>query len=565
LSESLWLDELHTAWVIADSDEQLAARAQIGNQSPCYFILERACDQIVQRSWRWLSGAELPYASEWSLRFLSLLAGGCLPWATYQLARKFSIPPPLALLAPLLTTLDPQFIFYAQEARCYALVQLVAVLHLGLSLARLPAAVARETCQLPRATNLVPTKRLPRLSPQFVTSTIRLAVPRIAWITSAILLFYLHYLTILLLVVNFALLLLAHRKPLRGPEEQSSPTAKQMEHTVCTRSTLVALVCDMLLVALAGIWGSEHVVAVAARRQNWLRFLPYTSWQSVWDWTSYLVVPLLASGTFFLVRQLVHQRRQPAEVKKGTGKSVILGHLPRIEPLLSLYLFACTFLPLLIAVAAYQLDLGPPLLYRYVIASATLLPIAVTRIISWTPGKMSRALVAFATLGLLGSSSYPVRELLTGQPPSPQRGEDWRGLCRELDEQLRAAPAAAPPPIILLCPALVEDWQVAAAAPALVEFCRFPLRSRYPLSLDSSCIWPLPTIDEPRLTIEQSAALEIQLRSRQPVILIVRGDELLADQIEAELLASLAQRNLSVRSVRDQRFAGLMMAKWQLR
>ena len=32
--ESLWVDELHTAWVVADGWQEVAPRARIGNHSP---------------------------------------------------------------------------------------------------------------------------------------------------------------------------------------------------------------------------------------------------------------------------------------------------------------------------------------------------------------------------------------------------------------------------------------------------------------------------------------------------------------------------------------------------
>lgn len=550
LSESLWLDELHTGWVISAEGETLAARARSGNQSPCYFILEQACDRLIQRGCQWIGNAQFPYAQEWSLRFLSLLASSCLPWATYQLARQLGISPTLALLAPLLTTLDPQFIFYAQEARCYALVQLVAVLHLSFSLARWPQPRSERTA-----------------------GRLRCTIQRVVWIMSAILLFYLHYLTLLLLVVNSAWLLLGQLLgQWRSCQEESAPSIAadwQTKSPAAAACTPTALVVDLLIVALGVIAGSDHLVAVAARRQNWLRFLPHTSWQSVWDWTSYLVAPLLVAGIFYSVRwvrqQVRRSRLKPGAAVPDRGENMMNASTSRPMLFLTFYVLSCTYLPLLVAVVAYELALGPPLLFRYIIASATLLPLTATLLAAWSPSLLGRGMVAVTAMGFLVSGCYPVQELLTGQPPAPQRGEDWRGLCRELDEQLRALPPTAARPIILLCPALVEDWQLSRATPALVDFCRFPLRSRYSLPLADSSIWPLPTIDAPRLTPEQATSLAAHLHAGHPVTLIVRGDEALADQVEADLRSSLAPHDIQIRSTRAPRFAGLIVATWQLR
>jgi hypothetical protein len=36
MNESLWLDELHTAWTVCDGWGEIPWRAEIGNQSPLY-------------------------------------------------------------------------------------------------------------------------------------------------------------------------------------------------------------------------------------------------------------------------------------------------------------------------------------------------------------------------------------------------------------------------------------------------------------------------------------------------------------------------------------------------
>ena len=62
INESLWLDELHTSWIVSDSLTEIAPRARIGNQSPVYFY-------VVRLSLLALGEREL------SLRLPSLLAG----------------------------------------------------------------------------------------------------------------------------------------------------------------------------------------------------------------------------------------------------------------------------------------------------------------------------------------------------------------------------------------------------------------------------------------------------------------------------------------------------------
>src|SRR5262245_22942566 len=64
--ESLWLDELHTAWCALGSLDEVVPRAAIGNQSPLFFWIE------------WLL-VRIFGPSELMLRLSSLVAGSLLP------------------------------------------------------------------------------------------------------------------------------------------------------------------------------------------------------------------------------------------------------------------------------------------------------------------------------------------------------------------------------------------------------------------------------------------------------------------------------------------------------
>src|SRR5262245_48993574 len=152
IHESLWVDELHTAWCAAGSLDEVASRAAMGNQSPLFAWIE------------WLL-VRLVGPSELSLRLPSLLAGSLLPLAVYWLSARWSTSG-VGLVAAALITVDPLAIFYATEARPYALVQLLAVTHM---------ATAAELVYRP---------------------TVLL---RALWVVGAALLFHLHYTTALLI------------------------------------------------------------------------------------------------------------------------------------------------------------------------------------------------------------------------------------------------------------------------------------------------------------------------------------------------------------------------------
>src|ERR1043166_8869498 len=103
LGESLWLDELHTAWCAVGSLDEVWQRAAIGNQAPLFFWLE------------WLLfGVVGP--SELSLRVASFLSGSLLPLAVFAVARRWRMDI-AGLVAAGLLAVDPLSILYSKEAR----------------------------------------------------------------------------------------------------------------------------------------------------------------------------------------------------------------------------------------------------------------------------------------------------------------------------------------------------------------------------------------------------------------------------------------------------------------
>jgi mannosyltransferase len=128
--ESLWIDELHTAWTVSGRWQDIASRAADGNQTPLYFWLVAV-----------LSGSE---AVELRLRAISIVAWivslGLVAKAILQSQSAATSPQEneaarkqrdelvwYALFAVLLVVVDRIQWFYASEARPYALVQLVTL------------------------------------------------------------------------------------------------------------------------------------------------------------------------------------------------------------------------------------------------------------------------------------------------------------------------------------------------------------------------------------------------------------------------------------------------------
>ena len=115
--DSLWLDELHTGWVVSGPWAEVSLRAAEGNQAPVYF-------------WFTTASVQLTGLSELGLRSVSLLAG-CL---AVFVAAAFVFQWTRSLLAgwtvAILISCDESMIWYASEARPYGLLMLAGFLQM---------------------------------------------------------------------------------------------------------------------------------------------------------------------------------------------------------------------------------------------------------------------------------------------------------------------------------------------------------------------------------------------------------------------------------------------------
>lgn len=243
IGESLWLDELHTAWTVLAPDGELASRAWLGNNSPLYFRVVRCLTQIAG-------------TSEWSLRLISLVAGTLLIPLTFAVCRSWRLGLAPALMAATLVALDRHASFYACEARPYALVQLLALAHMALY-----------------GHLLIDNDR---------TWT------WITWTLTGVILFQLHCTTALFVAaeaIAFGLLLWL-RYPIK----------------VQTRY----LIIGFIVIGLSILSSVGLLQALADRRENWSHFVQTTRQplQILWLYPlhAYLLAPLLAGSTAVALR-----------------------------------------------------------------------------------------------------------------------------------------------------------------------------------------------------------------------------------------------------------------------
>ncbi len=115
--ESLWLDELHTAWTLAGPFTEVASRAAAGNQSPLYFW---AC---------WLlQYLPLPLSTELELRLPAVLATAGAAALLYASLRQLQVDRCVAVIMGSCFALHSHLVFFGTEARVFGLVILLSCL-----------------------------------------------------------------------------------------------------------------------------------------------------------------------------------------------------------------------------------------------------------------------------------------------------------------------------------------------------------------------------------------------------------------------------------------------------
>jgi mannosyltransferase len=442
LGSSLWIDELHTSWVVAGGWHEVAARAHQGNQSPLYFG--------VLRGWVGVWGS-----SELTLRFPSLLAGLALLPGLYGLVRRWTGQVMPGLLVGLFVAIDSRFIFYATEARPYALVQLVALWHIV-------SACRRRQTEGPWR--------------------------RLELILSGALLFHLHYTGSLLWIASAGILMLPTRTGGTG-----HPGWRE-------RATVLGL--DFAAIGLLILPALPHVFSVVERRDAWHSFVPdnpplISIFTTLHAWY-FLAVPLACLWAQY-ARHAWRQVSNRTRGEGGTGESVrgreVSGGGARLveQPVSREDREAGNSVPWVLcwwwgpvgaAWLATRWGVAGLFFPRYLVgaaaAPAVLGALLVARLsphwLRWISG--AGALVCALVL-----DGY-VLGLFQGDP-RPLRREDWRGLTATLS-RLETEGA----PLLLLRSGLIEADELASAQLAsdqrerLREYCRYVFAGVYRLPSD---------------------------------------------------------------------------------
>lgn len=408
--DSLWLDELHTSWTVQGPWNEVALRAAEGNQTPVYF-------------WGVWWIVRCLGESEWTLRLLSLVAGVTLVPAVALLGFLWTRSAILATLAACLVVFDPHCVYFAREARPYALAQLLVVVH-------------------------------------FMAFTGRLAGQRgsrLAWNLTLWLAFFTHCTTVLVVAAELVVISFSRwRRSWRTP--------------VTRRSWLQ----DLGLGILVGGCAVPYLSQLAARRTNWEAFVPVPELAALgrlFAWIPYVFVPVLCAAcvSVFIPRWLLTPRREAA----GPGadnhflQRLAVGRWLRWDWPLACIL-AWYIVPAVLAWTSTRLGIAAIFFRRYLMTTA----VAWFLFAAWCGLRLRprgpRLLFSVLVLAAVAATHGQWVDFYYGR----HSGEAWRsavGWVRETDATGRT--------LLWLRPGLIEDR--AAEDAALRDYLQFPVRGLY--------------------------------------------------------------------------------------
>jgi mannosyltransferase len=418
---SLWLDELHTSWCVAGDFDDIAPRARMGNYSPVYFWLVWGVTKVFG-------------LTELFVRLASLIAGIALIPAVYLLARRFTGSPAAGLLAATLVALDGTlFGWYSQEARPYALIQLLSVLHVW---------AFYELVQRPRW----------KLRAAFISLTVAM--------------FYLHY-TSLLILTGELVWYGVHRARL------ACANWNVVRPGVARHYTWLQLAVDLAIAGICCRPAVSHLAEIFVRREQWAQFVEP---QPLYAVVSLFAIAPAALGLMLLAGTIAGLRRLVAG--KEASRSRVVEPSAGMVPLLLSWLAV----PLLLTWLATYTSVAHLFFPRYLLFASAALPIlaAVGIALLRRPALQTvYFLLAVALLQLSPASRDHYAGAVAGYYQSgsftQHFSEDWRGAVAEI--RARDPDGRYP---VYLSPGLIESRQSSGMNEELPRaYLLFPLHSIY--------------------------------------------------------------------------------------
>lgn len=530
INDCLWVDELHTAWTVADGWADVAPRAAHGNNGPLYFWLVRSVTSTFG-------------LHEWSVRLPSVLAGIGLIAGTYVVARAWRCAVPASLATAALVAVDSNAIFFAGEGRSYALVQCFALIHLYLFHRILTNSQHRAEDDAGIGPEIDPGKSS-RASPADSIESLpdrsrpyKVRLELVAWVVTGSLLHHLHVTASLLVVAEVVAYVLLRDRTRFATQKQLSPLYLLIALGVMFVSTLPTL---------------ELLMQVASRRQNWANFVrkqPLQSLLTIYPLSIYVAAPL-ACGLLVRIAerlmpvQFVKRLADAAEQEQSyseTGNtnehssktynsSADISNNPTWKTSLMLCAFVFV-LPLALTWLSTQLDIARLFHRRYLMASSVSLGLIAALLLTRLPRGLMSWLAALVVVvaGVMTISPLRYTPTVWGQALAHNAGEDWRSVVFQINEADESM-------VVILYSALIEsDHWYRSQDPVEMAYCELPLRGIYRIA-ERQQIISLPMTQ--RAEIPQALVDKLATTGAW---LVVRGNLATAQRVRNEVLESLGK------------------------
>ncbi|HZL91012.1 MAG TPA: hypothetical protein VFB96_21785, partial [Pirellulaceae bacterium] len=359
-------------------------------------------------------------------------------------------------------------IFYAQEARPYAWVMLLAVFELVL------------------LRRLIEQPSLGR---------------RLALLANSLVLFYLHYTTAIFLagiVVLLPMLVRLARSPY--------PTKY--------------LVLDLLLAAALAAPGVVQMSDIFERRTNWEAFVKETSWQALFTRVPFVCWVML-SVVVVAVTLLVPRVLPGNTLTRGSASAAP----PTIQPAPSVLwycvLLAATLLPLILSWSVTALDAARIYHVRYLVALIPLAIAATCVASAWIPWRIVQTTVLVALAAWHLYDGRMLDQFARDGRFQGVRLEDWKGAANFLNERLPQSHAA----LLIVDSGLIESSERrihrSHSLSDDLQYHSYPLRGIYQVAIDPSVITVFPDV----VGAGRIATSWDPPRGRRYVWAVIRGDE----------------------------------------
>lgn len=465
LNESLWLDELHSTWSATGSFEEVAPRAALGNQLPPYFWYLWAVGHAFgpgEAVWR------LPSVIAWTL----LIVLGS--WTLWRWTRQWQRPVIIATITLALS--DRSQIFYATEARPYALVALLNLLA-WLALSRWCFG-SSSTAALRSARD----DDLDAASASLDGSGSWRAWT--SWLCLDVLAFWMQPTVVLSILAQLIFVSGWWCVRLRRLTNRDSRVRR-----------LVPILLAGLILSLS-MWPARHVLGPAwQHRQEWASFASGHSLENmlrVLPLAAVLGPLLLGLSLKWLIARIVAPQSAPEPIVDRHRESALATALPgpsgrssRVQEgdtwsVFQWWLWTCAWsVPCLSVWLMSAAGIVPLVHQRYLFASAMPLVLWTAYTLARIDGRGWRLAILLGIFATLSNQQESARQWLSGGVPIAVRGEDWRGAV----QWIRAQGPSDARTIVYCASNLIEGDRaaIASAHPSFQEYLALPLASIYAL------------------------------------------------------------------------------------